>query len=147
MDQNVNLDKNLVEKPAEATKPQEVDLETEKSAKVGEEYDEQINTLAQMLGMSPNELVRLAKELGFNVEDLKDVKKLALFMQKLGVMLELDDSQKEILVKLATEVSKQVKTEDVANAGLTKESPKMTENETNTSSNNKTLRSKKSLIN
>lgn len=138
-DQTVSSNKNLVEKPSGAIKPQDVDLETEKSVKAAKEYDEQINMLAQMLGISPDQLVKLAKELGFTVEDLKDIKKLAVFMQKMAVMLELDDSQKEILIKLATEVSKQAKTEDGLNVSSTLESSKATENEANTGSNTKTL--------
>lgn len=72
-----------------------------------EKYDDQIVLLAQMFGISPGELMKLAKQLGFSAEDLRDVKKLALFVQKLGELLELSDSQKEILLKMAEEANRQ----------------------------------------
>lgn len=72
-----------------------------------EKYDDQIVLLAQMFGISPGELMKLAKQLGFSAEDLRDVKKLALFVQKLGELLELNDSQKEILLKMAEEANRQ----------------------------------------
>ncbi len=87
-------------------------------------YDEQVNILAQMLGMSPEQLVNLAKELGFSVEDLKDVKKLMVFMQKLADYLEMNDAQKEILIKLAQEVSKQVNPDSKVTVELPEDSGK-----------------------
>lgn len=83
-----------------------------------DKYDDQIVLLAQMFGISPNELMKLAKQLGFSAEDLKDVKKLALFVQKLGDVLELNDSQKEILLKMAEEAGRQAgAVEKTADAG------------------------------
>ncbi len=86
-----------------------------------EKYDDQIVLLAQMFGISPGELMKLAKQLGFSAEDLRDVKKLALFVQKLGELLELNDSQKEILLKMAEEANRQAgaaeKTEGAQSAG------------------------------
>jgi flagellar hook-length control protein FliK len=94
-------------------------------------YDEQINIIAQMLGISPNELIKLAKDLGFSAEDLKDVKKLALFMQKLGNLLELDDSQKETLVKIAQEVAKQTTSVDEGSDTKTNETAVKADNTAN----------------
>lgn len=83
-----------------------------------DKYDDQIVLLAQMFGISPNELMKLAKQLVFSAEDLKDVKKLALFVQKLGDVLELNDSQKEILLKMAEEAGRQAgAVEKTADAG------------------------------
>ncbi len=83
-------------------------------AQVSEKYDEQISALAQMLGIAPGQLADLAKQLGFSLKDLKDVEKLTVFMQKVSDLLELNDKQKDILLKLATEVTKQIKPESEA---------------------------------
>ncbi len=84
-------------------------------------YDEQINIMAQMLGMSSNDLIKLAQDLGFSAEDLKDIKKLTLFMQKLGNLLELDNTQKETLVKIAQEVARQTTSADSSSETNSKE--------------------------
>lgn len=90
-----------------------------------DKYDDQIVLLAQMFGISPNELMKLANQLGFSAEDLKDVKKLALFVQKLGDMLELNDSQKEILSKMAEEANRQAgAVEKTADAGASESAVK-----------------------
>ncbi|AEY66577.1 flagellar hook-length control protein FliK [Clostridium sp. BNL1100] len=83
-------------------------------AQASEKYDDQILALAQMLGIAPGQLVDLAKQLGFSLKDLKNVDKLTVFMQKVSDLLELNDKQKDILLKLATEVTKQIKPESVA---------------------------------
>lgn len=90
---------------------QTAEVSTEKSEMQPDKYDQQIVALAQMLGITPGQLADLAKQLGFSLEDLKDVKKLAAFMGKVSDLLQLNDKQKEILIKLATEVSNQTKTE------------------------------------
>lgn len=122
MRKDVSAKQNSVEKSAQNMEIQNVNSETDKITSGPDEYDETINALAQMLGLQPSQLVKLANELGFSVEDLKDVKKLALFMDKLAVMLELNDSQKEILIKLGKEASKQVKAEDGIEVATTGES-------------------------
>ncbi len=73
-----------------------------------EAIDEQIGVLAQMLGISPNDLLKLAKELGLTSEQLKNSTELEGFVQKLGEVLQLDNSQKEVLSKLVQQVVKQV---------------------------------------
>lgn len=95
-------------------------------AQAVEMYDEQIVALAQMLGITPGQLADLAKQLGFSLKDLKDIGKLAIFMQKVSDLLELNDKQKDILLKLATQVTKQIKPE----------SEVATENSNNISSGN-----------
>lgn len=71
-------------------------------------YNEQINILAQMLGISPDDLVKLANELGYSEKDLSDVTKLTAFMDKLADYIQLDNDQKNVLVMLGQEVSKQM---------------------------------------
>lgn len=78
-------------------------------------YDEQINILAQMLGISPGELVKLANELGFSEKDLSDVTKLTAFTDKLAGYMQLGSDQKNILVMLVQEVSKQTKSGEFKN--------------------------------
>ncbi|HEY5583597.1 MAG TPA: flagellar hook-length control protein FliK [Ruminiclostridium sp.] len=149
--QKVGAKQNSVEKPAEDSKSQNVDLEAKKITNDPDAYDESINVLAQMLGLQPSELVKIAKELGFSAEDLKDVKKLGLFMNKLASVLELNDSQKnmmntlakevskEVTKEVSKEVSKQVKTEDGLERVPTIESPKAATNEAKTSNNTETI--------
>lgn len=86
------------------------DIDTD-NVQVSEQYDEQIVALAQMLGISPAQLADIAKQLGFSLKDLKDINKLTIFMQKVSELLELNDKQKDILLQLATEVTKQIKPE------------------------------------
>ncbi len=83
-------------------------------AKEPEKYDEQIAAIAQMLGIAPEKLADLAKQLGFSLKDLKNIDKLIVFMQKVSDLLELNDKQKDTLLKLATEVTKQIKPESEA---------------------------------
>lgn len=98
-----------------------------------DKYDDQIVLLAQMFGISPNELMKLANQLGFSAEDLKDVKKLALFVQKLGDILELNDSQKEILLKMAEEAGRQAgAVEKTADAGAAESTVKTTASDNGT---------------
>ncbi len=83
-------------------------------AKEPEKYDDQIAAIAQMLGIAPEQLADLAKQLGFSLKDLKNIDKLTVFMQKVSDLLELNDKQKDTLLKLATEVTKQIKPESEA---------------------------------
>ncbi|PYG89823.1 flagellar hook-length control protein FliK [Ruminiclostridium sufflavum DSM 19573] len=85
-------------------------------AKDSKKYDDTINVLAQMLGIQPNELVKLADELGFSAEDLKNADTLNAFMGKLADVLQLNDSQKALMNILAVEIPKQVSTETGAEA-------------------------------
>jgi len=137
MAQRVSSNENLGETSIREVKSQKVDSETNKLENGHEEYDEQINVLAQMLGLQPNELIKLANEQGFSAEDLKDIKKLTLFMDKLANVLELDDSQKTMLNTLAAEVSKQVKTGEGSEL-VTTESLKAVEAPNAASANNNT---------
>lgn len=84
------------------------DVNTDK-AQASDKFDEQLMALAQMLGISPGQLADLAKQLGFSLKDLKNVEKLTVFMQKVSDLLQLNDKQKDILLKLATEVTSQIK--------------------------------------
>lgn len=84
------------------------DVNTDK-AQASDKFDEQLMALAQMLGIAPGQLADLAKQLGFSLKDLKNVEKLTVFMQKVSDLLQLNDKQKDILLKLATEVTSQIK--------------------------------------
>lgn len=132
--QRVCSEKISREKPVEDVKSQGIDLELPDNS--SERYDEQISVLAQMLGLQPNELVKLADEVGFSSEDLKDVNKLSLFVDKLAKLLDLNALQKTMMNTLVEEVSKQVKTESGLEAVSNTESP--ITNEANTSVNTKT---------
>lgn len=110
-DKSINEKQSLVEKTNDDVTAQNVDSETEKSKNDSKEYDEAINVLAQMLGIQPNELVKIANELGFSAEDLKNADKLSSFMGELANVLELNDSQKAMMNTLAVEIPKQVSKE------------------------------------
>lgn len=84
------------------------DSPVKNTADNSESYDDQINVLAQLLGITPAELVKLAEELGFSAEDFSNTGKLDQMMDKLGDMLYLNSSQKELLANLAKEVTKQL---------------------------------------
>lgn len=86
------------------------DISTDE-AKEPEKYDDQIAALAQMLGIAPGQLADLAKQLGFSLKDLNNADKLTVFMQKVSDLLELNDKQKDVLLELAAEVTKQIKAE------------------------------------
>ncbi len=106
-----------IRKVSGGVQPEELSTVSGSMAKE-DKYDDQIVLLAQMFGISPGELMKLANQLGFSAEDLRDVKKLALFVQKLGDLLELNDSQKEILLKMAEEANRQAgAVEKTADAG------------------------------
>ncbi|MHB8064585.1 MAG: flagellar hook-length control protein FliK [Ruminiclostridium sp.] len=141
MAQRVSSRENLGESPSLAVTSQNVDLEIKELANVPQEYDEQISVLAQMLGIQPSELIKLANDLGFSAEDLKDTKDLSLFMDKLSNVLDLNDSQKTMLNTLVAEVSKQVKTQAGSDLVETLESPKADEalNETKSTDNTKAI--------
>lgn len=87
-----------------------VKSEAEGSSQKPEVIDEKINILAQMLGVTPNELIKLANELGFTSEDINNSNGLEGFVQKLGELLQLNNQQKEVLSKLAHEVINQLGT-------------------------------------
>lgn len=100
--------------PAKDIDAEEVSGDAEKESKVFDKgYDEQINILAQMLGISAEQLAKLAEKLGFSKESLKDANQLNAFVDKLSNYLQLDDPQKNVLMNLVQEVSKQVKPEEV----------------------------------
>jgi flagellar hook-length control protein FliK len=96
-------------KAADSQKSQRVDEDKDKSSDKSGKHDEVIDVLAQMLGLQPNELVKLANDAGFTEEDLKDANKMSLFVEKLSGLLQLNDSQKAMMNNLAMEVLKQVK--------------------------------------
>ncbi|HEX2927667.1 MAG TPA: flagellar hook-length control protein FliK, partial [Ruminiclostridium sp.] len=118
---NAKTTSNKAVGPSDTTK-QVSEANNEKPDNGPEKYDEQIVALAQMLGISPGQLVDFAKQLGYTPEDLKDVKKLAAFMQKASDLLKLNDKQKDVLLKLATEVSNQTKADGAADISKTSES-------------------------
>jgi len=140
MAQAVSSKDSLEEKSVGDVKSKIVDSKSKELESI-EKYDEQINVLAQILGLQPNELAKLANDLGFSKEDLKDIKKLSLFMDKLSNILELNASQKTIMNTLVEEVSKQVKTVNDSEVGVTLESPKADEatKEANANINTKTI--------
>lgn len=106
----VSDSKNTSVKQTSAEKSGDVNTETEKLSGSSDQYDDSINMLAMMLGLQPDELLKLAQQLGFSAEDLKDIKKLMLFLNKLADMMELNDSQKTMLNNIAKEVTKQLDT-------------------------------------
>lgn len=110
-DKSINNNQSSVKKTDDTVTTQNVDSEIEELKNNSKEYDETINVFAQMLGIQPDELVKIANELGFSTEDLKNADNLSLFMDKLANVLELNDSQKAMLNALAVEIPKQVGTE------------------------------------
>lgn len=110
-EKDVTSRQRAIEKPAGEMEAKDVDSKARELVNTPEEYDESINVLAQMLGLQPSELVSLAKDLGFSLENMNDVNKLSLFMDKLASVLELNNEQKTMLNTLAAEVAKQVGTE------------------------------------
>lgn len=110
-DKSIKENQSLVEKTSDDVTAQKVDSETEKSKSSSKDYDETINVLAQMLGIQPNELVKIANELGFSAEDLKNADKLSSFIGELANLLELNDSQKAMMNTLSVEIPKQISKE------------------------------------
>lgn len=106
-----NSYRSSVEKSSGDSKLQKVEKEKQELASDSQEYDNTINVLAQMLGLQPNELLKMANDLGFSAEDLKNEKGLSLFTDKLANALQLNDQQKAMLSALAVEVLKQVTAE------------------------------------
>ncbi len=111
-DTSISSKQSSVENTNDAATIQNVDSQAEELEKNSNTSDETINVLAQMLGIQPDELVKLANELGFSAEDLKNVDKLSLFMDKLASVLELNASQKEMMNTLAVEIPKQLGSEN-----------------------------------
>lgn len=74
--------------------------------------EEQINVLAQMLGISPEQLVKLSEKLGFSLQDMSSIEKLGQLAEKLGDLLQLDNTQKTELAGLVQEIAKQLPTSD-----------------------------------
>lgn len=106
-----NASGKVASKPGAGSGTSNVNTEMEKPSLEPEKYDEQITALAQMLGITPGQLADLAKQLGYSLEDLKDVKQLTAFMDKVSGLLQLDDNERETLIKLAEEVSRQTNSE------------------------------------
>ena len=104
----VNNGKDSVEKASADIKSKPADEESQKLTEKSDKYDEAINVLAQMLGLQPSELIKLANDAGFSAEDLKDPNNMSLFVNKLAGVMQLNDSQKTMLNALAAEVLKQV---------------------------------------
>ncbi len=111
-DTSINSKPNSVENTNNDAAIQNVDSKAEELQNNSKTNDETINVLAQMLGIQPNELEKLAKELGFSAEDLQKSDKLSLFMDKLANVLELSATQKAMMTTLAVEIPKQVGTEN-----------------------------------
>lgn len=119
----LSTNKSAVKQTYKDAKAQNIDSEPVEIQDGEKEHDEQLNVLAQMLGVSPHELVKLAKELGFSLDDLQDSKKLGQFIDKLVSVLELNDLQKDMIKLLEVEVSRQLKSisnnQEVSNTGNT----------------------------
>ncbi len=111
-DTSINSKESSVEDVNDTATIQNVDSKAEELQDKSKTNDETINVLAQMLGIQPDELVKLANELGFSAEDLKNADKLSLFMDKLANVLELDASQKAMMNTLAVEIQKQLGSEN-----------------------------------
>ncbi len=131
-----NSSQSSVEKTSGNAKTQKVETETQELSSDSNEYDDTINVLAQMLGLQPSELLKIANDLGFSSEDLKNVKNLSLFTDKLANVLQLNDQQKTMLSALAVEVSKQVNTESVSTSESTE--TVISPNEANANANTNT---------
>lgn len=86
--------------------------ETDKVSNPSKKFDEQLSILAQMLGITPGELTKIAESLGFKAEDFNDTTKLGQIVDKLGDLLQLNAEQKELLVNLSQEIVKQVGSSD-----------------------------------
>lgn len=137
-DKSVNENQSLVEKTNGDVTAQKVDSETEKSKSSSKDYDEAINVLAQMLGIQPNELVKIANELGFSAEDLKNADKLSSFIGELANQLELNDSQKAMMNTLAVEIPKQV-SKETSKEAIKEDASSLEVNETEGNENEATV--------
>lgn len=71
-------------------------------------YDEAIYALAQMLGIQPGDLIKLAEMAGFNTEDLTDPSKVNLLAEKLTSLMGLNADQQAVLKSALTEISSQL---------------------------------------
>ncbi len=111
-DTSINSKHSSIENANDSATIKNVDSQAEELKSNSETNDETINVLAQMLGIQPEEVVKLANELGFSAEDLKNVDKLSLFMDKLASVLELNASQKAMMSTLAVEIPKQLGSEN-----------------------------------
>lgn len=109
---SINSKHSSVENANDAGTIQNVDSQAAELQRNSKTNDETINVLAQMLGIQPDELVKLANELGFSAEDLKNTDKLSLFMDKLTSVLQLNASQKAMMNTLAMEIPKQLGSEN-----------------------------------
>ncbi|QNU68390.1 flagellar hook-length control protein FliK [Ruminiclostridium herbifermentans] len=135
-DTTINSKESSVENANDNAKVQNVDSKAEELQKNSKANDETINLLAQMLGIQPAELVKLANELGFSAEDLTNADKLPLFMDKLSSVLELNASQKAMMNMLAMEISKQLGSENSKDSVSSLEAATSDDNEVKTNSIN-----------
>lgn len=111
-DTSTNPTQSSVKNTSDDVSTKDVDSITEKLQDDTEKVDDVVNVLAMMLGIQPNELVKIANELGFTAEDLNNADKLSQFMAKLSDVLELSASQKAVMDILAVEIPKQVSSEN-----------------------------------
>lgn len=107
-EQSVKADQNRVELSDGDISTKNVDSTVNKTAVISNEYNDQINVLAQLLGITPAELVKLVEALGFSAEDFNNIEKLSQIVEKLGDQLQLSSSQKDLLAELTKEVSNQI---------------------------------------
>lgn len=112
-EQTVKTDQNRVELSEGDISTKNVDSTVDKTTGNSNGYDDQINVLAQLLGITPAELVKLAEALGFSAEDLSNSEKLGQMVEKLGDQLQLNSSQKELFAELTKEVSNQIAGADI----------------------------------
>ena len=108
IEQTAKTDQNRVELSEGDISSKNVDNTIDKATGKSNGYDDQINVLAQLLGITPAELVKLAETLGFSAEDFSNSEKLGQMVEKLGDQLQLSSSQKELLAELTKEVSNQI---------------------------------------
>ncbi len=129
VEQTAKTDQNRVELSEGNISTKDVDNAVDKTTEKSNGYDDQINVLAQLLGITPAELVKLAEALGFSAEDLSNSEKLGQMVEKLGDQLQLSSSQKELLAELTKEVSNQIAGADnkLVEKQLTTESSKAME--------------------
>lgn len=107
-EQSANDKVSSVKETKDYTPAEKLTSGSDEKSSPSNKADEQIDVLAQMLGITPGELVKIAENLGFKAEDLIDAAKMGQFVDKLGAELQLNSQQKELLVRLSQEISNQV---------------------------------------
>ncbi len=142
-EQSINDKVSTVKETKDYSPAEELTSGSGKKSAQGNKAEEQIAILAQMLGITPGELVKIAEKLGFKAEDLTESAKMGQFIDQLGAELDLNSQQKELLVKLSQEVLNQVKaTESNQQVPRTLDSELLKASESQVQSNNSVIDSK-----